>query len=500
MFTSIGNYIYCHKPDESYQEIDYITDSELSFGPCFLEDSLQSYIEILPRGHQFTAASGFETVPCHPALPEFEPLKQRRDLSKGSIGSPSFFEKLRSGRKATGSIHTETQTHSRTGSIDKYINSFRGRTSSFFQRLGSGNRGQAKCAHSRAHTLPGWLYQSKVQGRPVERSITYPPPHFFDTSKKLFNPLSFLPGICNSSPPSPLRVRFLPTGSKNFCNNTTKRSSVNLFERNFGNLFSDTLVGTEEIFIFDELQHQQTHRRRSSNKLPSLRKLFSRPKPDSLKTLGSFFSAKKSEPDLDSQTCPKQTFIYPLIEKEKSHLSTMAGIPHLDPSSALLATSSPLMAITRQKSEAMRLAQEQGAAVMEMCRRAQTSAPPYIFEELIGKGAYGRVYKGFVSCIVRQILLANLQFHYSRNSRSQKIVAIKVLEIDTPDYKIVRDYKDESIKDFIHETKVLSQVKDAGARNVNMLIEAISIHSQLWLVCEYCPGGSVKTLVSLVSI
>jgi hypothetical protein len=74
------------------------------------------------------------------------------------------------------------------------------------------------------------------------------------------------------------------------------------------------------------------------------------------------------------------------------------------------------------------------------------------------------------------------------------------MEIDTLDYKIIRDMKDESIKDFIHETRVLTQAKEAGARNINMLIEAISIHSQLWLVCEYCPGGSVKTLVRLYMI
>lgn len=62
---------------------------------------------------------------------------------------------------------------------------------------------------------------------------------------------------------------------------------------------------------------------------------------------------------------------------------------HLDPSSAMVA-------LTKQKAEAMRLAREQGAAVMEMCRRAKTEMPPYQFEELIGKGAYGRVYKGLV--------------------------------------------------------------------------------------------------------
>jgi serine/threonine protein kinase len=114
--------------------------------------------------------------------------------------------------------------------------------------------------------------------------------------------------------------------------------------------------------------------------------------------------------------------------------------------------------------------------VREKCRRAKTEPPSYEFEELIGKGSYGRVYKG-------------------HQLPSRKVVAIKVMDIDSMDYRSVRDLKDESIKDFIHETKVMKQVKDAGAKNINELIEAISIHSQLWLVCEYCPGGSVRTLV-----
>ncbi|KAL2861105.1 putative serine/threonine protein kinase [Aspergillus lucknowensis] len=141
----------------------------------------------------------------------------------------------------------------------------------------------------------------------------------------------------------------------------------------------------------------------------------------------------------------------------------------LDPSSAMAA-------VTKHKAEAIRLAREQGAAVREMCRRAKTETPPYEFEELIGKGAYGRVYKG-------------------HQLPSREVVAIKVLDIDSLDYKSGRDFKDESIKDFIHETKVMKQVKDSGAKNINELIEAVSIHSQLWLVCEYCPGGSVRTLM-----
>ena len=148
-----------------------------------------------------------------------------------------------------------------------------------------------------------------------------------------------------------------------------------------------------------------------------------------------------------------------------------------DRASVFLDPTSAVAAITKHKAEAIKLAREQGTAVQEMCRRAKTENPPYEFEELIGKGAYGRVYKG-------------------RQLPSRKVVAVKVMDIDSMDYKTVRDFRDESIKDFIHETKVMKQVKDSGARNINELIEAVSIHSQLWLVCEYCPGGSVRTLVS----
>ncbi|KAJ5773887.1 hypothetical protein N7457_008783 [Penicillium paradoxum] len=149
----------------------------------------------------------------------------------------------------------------------------------------------------------------------------------------------------------------------------------------------------------------------------------------------------------------------------------------MDPrTSQFLDPSSAMAAITKHKAEAIKLAREQGVAVQEMCRRAKTEVPPYEFEELIGKGAYGRVYKG-------------------HQKPSGRLVAIKVLDIDSLDYKSLRDFRDESIKDFIHETKVMKQVKDSGAKNINELIEAISIHSQLWLVCEYCPGGSVRTLM-----
>lgn len=75
------------------------------------------------------------------------------------------------------------------------------------------------------------------------------------------------------------------------------------------------------------------------------------------------------------------------------------GSRFLDPLSAVAS-------LTKQKAEAIRLAREQDAAVRAMCRRAKTEVPPYEFEELIGKGAYGRVYKGLVKLTNWKMLMS----------------------------------------------------------------------------------------------
>lgn len=77
-----------------------------------------------------------------------------------------------------------------------------------------------------------------------------------------------------------------------------------------------------------------------------------------------------------------------------------------------------------------------------------------------------------------------------------RIVALKVIDVDLHDYKVNAREKDDSIEVTLHEIKVLKQLKDAKTKNVNMIFDAFQIHSQLWIVNEYCPGGSVRTLVS----
>ena len=74
------------------------------------------------------------------------------------------------------------------------------------------------------------------------------------------------------------------------------------------------------------------------------------------------------------------------------------------------------------------------------------------------------------------------------------------MDVDDHDYKVHPEEKDESIETTLREIKVLQQLRDSKARNVNAIIDAFQMHSQLWIVTEYCPGGSLHTLVSLILV
>jgi serine/threonine protein kinase len=94
------------------------------------------------------------------------------------------------------------------------------------------------------------------------------------------------------------------------------------------------------------------------------------------------------------------------------------------------------------------------------------------------------------------VLNPNICLCHSRNTTTRDVVAVKVIDIDEADYRAHGEEKDEQIRAFQKEIKILRQAQASGAPNLNQMIEALPVHSQLWLVCEYCPGGSVKTLVS----
>lgn len=133
-------------------------------------------------------------------------------------------------------------------------------------------------------------------------------------------------------------------------------------------------------------------------------------------------------------------------------------------------------AMTAHRREAVRLAKAQEKVVFDKCQRAGQDVPGYTFDELIGKGSFGRVYKG-------------------RQASTGKVVAVKVLDVDEADFQAFGDMRDDQLRDFNKEIAILRRAQESGAVNLNQMLEAFAVHSQLWLVCEYCPGGSVKTLM-----
>ncbi|MCJ1226057.1 hypothetical protein MMC12_002706 [Toensbergia leucococca] len=128
------------------------------------------------------------------------------------------------------------------------------------------------------------------------------------------------------------------------------------------------------------------------------------------------------------------------------------------------------------KAEVIQIAKDQEKVIHEKLRRNGDEIPKYEFLEIIGKGAYGRVFK------------CHDQVH-------NRVVALKVIDVDATDYNINAEAKDDSIAATVHEIKVLQQLRDSRAKNVNLIFDAFQMHSQLWIVNDYCPGGSVHTLM-----
>lgn len=154
----------------------------------------------------------------------------------------------------------------------------------------------------------------------------------------------------------------------------------------------------------------------------------------------------------------------------------------MDPSRLAPGTNTMPVADHQDRARRIKDAKDMYATIVKNAERSETAVPPYEFLELIGKGAYGRVYK----CL---------------DKKKGSLVAIKITEIDETDWQMSRELHhqnvphDENIREFRKEVSVLQRLKDMGIPNVNVLHDAFDMHSQLWMVSDYCTGGSVRTLM-----
>jgi serine/threonine protein kinase len=77
---------------------------------------------------------------------------------------------------------------------------------------------------------------------------------------------------------------------------------------------------------------------------------------------------------------------------------------------------------------------------------------------------------------------------------SAAIVAVKIIDIDESDTLDPRNA--DSYSEFLKEINALQMLSENKARNINHVIEALPVGKAMWMVTEYCGGGSISTLVS----
>lgn len=127
-------------------------------------------------------------------------------------------------------------------------------------------------------------------------------------------------------------------------------------------------------------------------------------------------------------------------------------------------------------------AQHAQAAVVQLCRSTNQPLPPYHLTELIGKGSFGRVYKATTNT----------------TTTPGQLVAVKVIDIEQGD-SLAPGLAD-TFADLHAEIRALQALQggDGGGdapRSINRVVEALLVGPAVWLVLEYCAGGSVATLM-----
>ncbi|KAJ8124486.1 hypothetical protein O1611_g9154 [Lasiodiplodia mahajangana] len=116
------------------------------------------------------------------------------------------------------------------------------------------------------------------------------------------------------------------------------------------------------------------------------------------------------------------------------------------------------------------------ASTVKECSEIGRALPPYAFVELIGKGSFGRVYKAITT-----------------SAQSKQLVAIKVINIEAGDS--LDPAAADTFGDIMKEINTLKLLSTAGAKNINTIIDALLVGQSMWVVTEYCAGGSVSSLM-----
>ncbi|KAK3986836.1 kinase-like domain-containing protein [Cladorrhinum sp. PSN332] len=119
-------------------------------------------------------------------------------------------------------------------------------------------------------------------------------------------------------------------------------------------------------------------------------------------------------------------------------------------------------------------AMEMRSVVGRECAESNITPPPFTLLELIGKGSFGRVYK-------------------AASQTTGSLVAVKIINIEQGDR--AAPGASDTFAEILKEVNTVKLLSGSGAKNINVIVDALLIGQSMWMVTEYCGGGSVATLM-----
>lgn len=128
------------------------------------------------------------------------------------------------------------------------------------------------------------------------------------------------------------------------------------------------------------------------------------------------------------------------------------------------------------KQKAIEDARKAQAAIVRECADAGKEPPPYLLAELIGKGSFGRVYKAT-----------------GTRTKPGQLVAVKIISIEEGD--TLSPGAADTFNDILKEVNTLKLLSSGGARNINIVVDSLLVGQSVWIITEYCAGGSVASLM-----
>ncbi|KAL2757410.1 hypothetical protein ACRALDRAFT_1079645 [Sodiomyces alcalophilus JCM 7366] len=126
------------------------------------------------------------------------------------------------------------------------------------------------------------------------------------------------------------------------------------------------------------------------------------------------------------------------------------------------------------KLKALKDAEKMQETVDKQVAEAGQEPPPYRLDELIGKGSFGRVYKAVAV-------------------KTKMPVAVKIIDIELSD--TANPKLSDTFRDILAEVNALKLLSESAAKNINHVIDALPVGQSMWMITEYCAGGSVATLM-----